>query len=77
MNMHYPFVRDKWKAWPAEPQLAIEGDPGELDDLDERSEEWWKENRRLRRKAHKEGREFTRDEIEAEYRKWKAKHGRA
>ncbi|EGO24128.1 hypothetical protein SERLADRAFT_470909 [Serpula lacrymans var. lacrymans S7.9] len=64
----------RWKGFPVEPVLAIEADPGELDDIDDSSEEWWQylQNWKKMKKSGKVGEETMRQA----FLDWERKNGR-
>ena len=50
-SMHYVLCHQEWKNFPLQPQIAIEGDPGEVDDFDDEEalskkfKEWKRQHR--------------------------------
>ncbi|KAH7905448.1 hypothetical protein BJ138DRAFT_1175188 [Hygrophoropsis aurantiaca] len=63
---------DRWKEFPATPTTAIEGDPGELDDLDDGSEQWWDYLQKWK-KLKRQGKLNDQTEKEA-YLNWQREH---
>ncbi|KAI0781954.1 hypothetical protein C8Q75DRAFT_886665 [Abortiporus biennis] len=57
MNLANCLKRRSWERYPPSPSLGIEGDPGELDDLDDKSAAWYKrmEAAKKEEKRHQKG----------------------
>ncbi|KDQ62698.1 hypothetical protein JAAARDRAFT_468726 [Jaapia argillacea MUCL 33604] len=67
------YPHNRWKKWPDSERIrmGIEQDPGELDYLDEDSEDWNRYMKRAIKKA--KGRTFSRDELGELYKEWREK----
>jgi hypothetical protein len=59
--LQYTLTTSSWQNFPANPQLGIEGDPGELDDMDEKSDDMWKHMKKWNR-LQKKGK-VTKEEV--------------
>ncbi|KAH7925594.1 hypothetical protein BV22DRAFT_1064670 [Leucogyrophana mollusca] len=62
----------RWKQFPAAPMTAIEGDPGELDDIDDSSQQWWDHLQKWK-KLKKEGK-FGDQTVRDAYLNWEREY---